>query len=137
MDSIKPDSGPHRSRTLILVGYLVAQLCPTLHDPMDCNPPGSSVHGILQARTVEWVATFSSRGSSLPRDGSPVSYISHIGRRDLYHWRLLGSLVHFVKCSVIPVFQAGGSRASWELFSVLPVVTACSHPCHGWTEMQG
>ena len=32
------------------------QLCPTLHDPMDCSPPGSSVHGILQARIVEWVA---------------------------------------------------------------------------------
>ena len=32
------------------------QLCPTLCDPMDCSPPGSSVHGILQARTLEWVA---------------------------------------------------------------------------------
>ena len=38
----------------------VAQLCPTLHDPMDCNPPGSSVHGIFQARAPEWGAiTFS------------------------------------------------------------------------------
>ena len=35
----------------------VAQSCPTLHDPMDCSPPGSSVHGILQARVLEWVAT--------------------------------------------------------------------------------
>ena len=35
---------------------LVAQLCPTLSDPMDCSPPGSSVHGILQAEIVEWVA---------------------------------------------------------------------------------
>ena len=35
---------------------LVAQLCPTLCDPMDCGPPGSSVHGILQARILEWVA---------------------------------------------------------------------------------
>ena len=42
----------------------VAQSCPTLRDPMDCNPPGSSVHGILQARILEWVATSSSRGSS-------------------------------------------------------------------------
>ena len=33
----------------------VTQLCPTLHDPVDCSPPGSSVHGILQARTLEWV----------------------------------------------------------------------------------
>ena len=34
----------------------VTQSCPTLHDPMDCSPPGSSVHGILQARVLEWVA---------------------------------------------------------------------------------
>ena len=40
------------------------QSCPTLWDPMDCSPPGSSVHGILQARILEWVAMPSSRGSS-------------------------------------------------------------------------
>ena len=34
----------------------VAQSCPTLSDPMDCNPPGSSVHGISQARVLEWGA---------------------------------------------------------------------------------
>ena len=39
------------------------QLCPTLCDPMDCSPPGSSVHGILQARILEWVPIPSSRGS--------------------------------------------------------------------------
>ena len=43
---------------------LVAQLCLTLCDTMDCSPPGSSVHGILQARILEWVAMPSSRGSS-------------------------------------------------------------------------
>ena len=36
----------------------VAQLCPSLHDPMDCSPPSSSVHGIFQARVLEWVAIF-------------------------------------------------------------------------------
>ena len=40
----------------VCVRVLAAQLCPTLCDPMDCSPPGSSVHGILQARTLEWVA---------------------------------------------------------------------------------
>ena len=40
------------------------QLCPTLCDPMDCSPPGSSIHRILQARILEWVAVSSSRGSS-------------------------------------------------------------------------
>ena len=38
---------------------LVAQSCPTLHNPMDCCPPGSSVHGILQGRTLQWVAIYS------------------------------------------------------------------------------
>ena len=47
---------------------LVSQACPTLCDPMDCSPPGSSVHGILQARILEWVAIPFSRGSSWPRD---------------------------------------------------------------------
>ena len=42
---------------------LVAQSCPTLCDPMDCDPPGSSVHGILQARILEWLAVPFSRGS--------------------------------------------------------------------------
>ena len=46
----------------------VAQSCPTLGDPMDCSPPGSSVHGILQARILEWGANAFSRGSSPPRD---------------------------------------------------------------------
>ena len=43
---------------------LVAQLCATRGDPMDCSPPGFSVHGILQARILEWVAIPFSRGSS-------------------------------------------------------------------------
>ena len=46
------------------VCVLVAQSCPTLCDPMDCSPPGSSVHEILQARILEWVAIPFSRGSS-------------------------------------------------------------------------
>ena len=44
-----------------------AQSCLTLCNPTDCSPPGSSVHGILQARILEWVAMPSSKGSSLPR----------------------------------------------------------------------
>ena len=49
------------------VKVLFAQLCPTLCDHMDCSPPGSSVHGILQARILEWVAISFSRESSQPR----------------------------------------------------------------------
>ena len=52
------------------------QSCPTLCNPMDCSPPGSSVHGILQARVLEWVAISFSRGSSRPRDRIQVSRIA-------------------------------------------------------------
>ena len=57
----------------------VAQSCPTLYDPMDCSIPGSSIHGIFQARVLEWVAISFSRGSSQPRDRTWVSHIA--GRR--------------------------------------------------------
>ena len=58
---------------------LVPQLCLTLCNPMNCNPPGSSIHGILQARILEWVAISFSRASSQPRDRTEVSLIG--GRR--------------------------------------------------------
>ena len=53
----------------------------TLCNPMDCSPPGSSVHGILQARILAWVVMPSFRGSSWPRDQSSISYVSCIGRK--------------------------------------------------------
>ena len=63
---------------------------PTVHvcmhalcDPMDCSLPGSYVHGILQARILEWVAISSFRVSFQPRDGT---HISSTGRQILYHW---------------------------------------------------
>ena len=61
----KPVHGPKRLRVLVV---LVAQSCPILCDLMDCSLPGSSVHGILQARILEWGAIPFSRGSSQPRD---------------------------------------------------------------------
>ena len=66
------------------------QSCLTLCNPMDCSQPGSSVHGILQARILEWVAMPSSRGYCQPRDQTQVSYVSCIGRWVLYHYRHLG-----------------------------------------------
>ena len=54
----------------------VAQWCLTLCDPMDCSPPGSSIHGIFQARVLEWVAIAFSRGSSWLRDRTLVSHIA-------------------------------------------------------------
>ena len=63
------ESVPHHLETnsplsLLIMKVLVTQLCLTLCDPMDCSPPGSSIHGILQARILEWVATSLSRRSS-------------------------------------------------------------------------
>ena len=57
----------------------VAQSCPTLCDPLDCSLSGSSVHGIFQARVLEWIAIAFSRGSSQPGNRTPVSRIA--GRR--------------------------------------------------------
>jgi len=54
----------------------VAQSCPTLCNPMDCSPPGSSVHGISQARILEWVAISFSRGSSQPRVWAHLSCLA-------------------------------------------------------------
>ena len=61
------------------------QSCLTLFDPMDCNPPGSSVHGILQARILEWVAMLSSRG--IPTQGLTLCLLTStcIGRGVLGH----------------------------------------------------
>ena len=61
----------------------VTQLCLTLCDPVDCSLPGSSIHGILQARILEWVAISFSRGSSRPRD---QTWVSHIGGRCFNLW---------------------------------------------------
>ena len=64
-------------------GGLVAKLCPTLCDPMDCSPPSFSVRGISQARLLEWVAISSSRVSSPSRD---QPWVSCFGGQVLYHW---------------------------------------------------
>ena len=53
-----------------------ALACPTVSGPMDRSPPDSSVHGILQAGVLEWVAIPSSRGSSPPRDQTQVSRVA-------------------------------------------------------------
>ena len=62
-----------------------AQQCPTLSDPVDCRPSGSSISGIFQARILEWVAISSSRESCQPRDRAHVSCVPCIGRQILYN----------------------------------------------------
>ena len=68
--------------SVVLYGCMCAESLSRvlLCNPMDCSPPGPSVHGISQARILEWVAICSSRGSSRPKGGIPVSCIS-------LHWQ--------------------------------------------------
>ena len=91
-----------------------AQLGLTLCDPVDCSLIGSSVHGILQAKILEWVAIASSRAPSQPRDWAWVSYVSCTGRWTLYHWAtweatkvtgiLKGILCYFVIVLVLYIY---------------------------------
>ena len=75
----------------VCVCVLVTQLCPTLIDPMDHRPPGSSVHGILQARIQEWVAIPFCRGSSPSRDRTWIvsiagRFFTNWATREAHNW---------------------------------------------------
>ena len=96
----------------------VAQSCPTLCDPMDCSLPGFSVHGIFQARVLEWVAISFSRGSSRPRDRTWVSCIA--GRHFTHRQHIKKQRHYFSNKS--PSSQSYG-------FSIHPVM----YGCESWT----
>ena len=85
----EPETGPTVSPQSMMCMCLSVcapiQSCPALCDLIDESPPGSSFHGIFQARILEWVAISSSRGFSEGRDRTWVSCISCIGRQILYH----------------------------------------------------
>ena len=93
---------------------LVAQSCLTLCDPMDCSLPGSSVHRILQARTLEWVAIPFSRESSQFRDWT---HISHIAGRFFTVWTML---VADNKRSVCFLFLFFGQHVAWGILVLQP-----------------
>ena len=87
--------------------YISLRACVLSHirlfcDPIDCSPPGPSVHGILQARILEWVAISFSGGSSRPRDRTQVSCT---GRRILYHWDKPISLFYCHKKAASALFS--------------------------------
>ena len=112
-------------------GPVPVQSSPTLWDPINCRPPGSSVHGILQARILEWVAVSSFRRSFRPRDWT---WVSCIGRRILYYWAICetpkrGSwerIYHFP-------WKSKGERwltaqiSTWEEGSIAPSPTQFKH----------
>ena len=76
----KPPSNSVVQTTTICCCCSVTKLCSTLCHPMDCSSPGSSVHEILQARMLDWVAISSSRGSSPPKAQICVSYDSQVAQ---------------------------------------------------------
>ena len=98
----------------------VAQLCLTLCDPMDCSLPGSSIHGILQARILEWVAISFSSGSSWPRDRTQVS---RIAGRCFNLWATMAQMVkHHPAMQEIQVWSLGREdplRRKWQPTSVI------------------
>ena len=86
----------------------VIQVCPTLCALLDCSPIGSSVHGIFQARKLEWDAISSSKGSSQPRDRTQVSWIFCTGRQILYHWATWEAAKSF-----LPKYIVGNAIGHW------------------------
>ena len=90
----------------------VAQSCPTLCDPVDCNLPGFSVHEIFQATVLEWVAISFSRGSSWPRDRTQFSCIA--GRRFIF-WATRKPLITSSKNLIISQRPHLQMPSHWEL----------------------
>ena len=120
----------------VFITSMIAQACPTLCDPMNCSPPGSSLHGILQARILQWVAISSSRGSSWPRSNPHVSCGSCIGRQILYHWATWkpntdGGEAHFSWNEPEGVLFALLNRTS-KLLHILKCTCAVLAPWEDW-----
>ena len=110
----------------------VAQSCPTLCDLMDCSPPGSSVHGIFQARILEWVAISFSRGSSGPRGQTQVSRIAGrlftvwATREESFFLCLNGLLTNF------HLQKRGGSTETISLMLLLLKCVVSTEGCQLW-----
>ena len=94
--------------------------------PMDCSPPGSSIHGILQTGILEWVPMPSSRRSSWPKYQTYVSYVSWIGRRVLYQQhRLEASISTHLDMYVVSVSWRLWTLRCMHLFKVECTPDAC------------
>ena len=114
----------------------VAQSCPTLCDPMDCSLPGSSIHGIFQARILKWIAISFSRRSSQPRDWKQVS---HIVGRHFTIWATREAYFSSVQLSSVtqlcPTLQPHElQHARPPCPSPTPGVHLNSHPSSRWIQ---
>ena len=111
--------------------------CLTLCDPMDCSPPGSSGHGILQARILEWVAMSSFRGASQPRNGTQVS---RIARRFLTIWATycLWRLFLYILLNLWCGWRAACQWEGLTCISVQPlefvIQWSNASPSHSWAD---
>ena len=103
---------------------------------LTCSPPGSSVHGISQARILEWVTMLSSRGSSWPRDQTCVSCI---GRQILYHWANWEAHtdLRFQQLWILESPESRGKKEGWN--SPWPtrreVFSMHTNELHSWTRL--
>ena len=114
------------AKTGMCVGAKSIQWCPTLWNPVDCSPSGSSIHGILQARILGWVAISSSRRSSPSRNRTHVSSVSCIGRQVLYQQCQPGSLKTGIAPDKLPINGhglciGGWFNYGWSVWKINPV----------------
>jgi len=124
----------------VKVKVLVAQLCLTLWDPMDCSLPGSSVCGILQARILEWVVIPFSRGTSQPREEKIAFLSNHCISLFVLHLLIFPHFFPSMSLTVLPnisvpcfmfwnlVFTS--KLFSFSSFSFLKVTTLCFNSCN-------
>ena len=105
--------------------YSVIKPCLTLCDPMDCSPPGSSVHGVLHARILEWVAIPFSRGPSRPRDRTHVSWVSCLAD-GFFTTEPQGCYVQDVMNAVLSRSVVSDSATPWAVACQAPLITGFS-----------
>ena len=116
---------------------LVSQLSPNICDPMDCSPPGSHVHGILQARILEWVGMPSSRWSSQPRDQTQVFCIAS-GFFTIWATRdALGFIVIAMKLWVSSVCRSGACHVGQMVASECTEMTDMNKVVCNWSADSG
>ena len=118
----------------------ISQSCPTFCNPMDCSLPGFSIHGIFQARVLEWVAISFSKGSSPPRVWTRVS---HIAGRHLTLWATREAHCPPHSKLIPPCFQVGWTGtfkgymvSHYSLWYIIQVQSNESHKFwtyHWWT----
>ena len=109
-----------KSQPYFACAYLVIKSCATFCNPMDCSLPGSPVHGISQARILEWVAISFFRGSSRPTDQTHISCVSCIEGRFFYLW-VTGEAQHLC-CIIIFKISLYLPYCSFEASQVVLVV---------------